>query len=76
MSRDTYPECEQQHCTQSLHPFALCSSKCTRSRSPNRQKVSWPQVPSPSWMSKSNRAANLFDISRVVKVNNQLGWQN
>ena len=71
MSRDTYPECEHQHCT----PFALCSSTCTRSRSPNRQEVSWPQVPIPSWMSKSNRAANVLEISRVVKVNNQLRRQ-
>ena len=56
MSRDTYPESEPQHCTQSLHPFARRSSTCTSSRSPNWWEVSWPQVPIPSWMSKSNRA--------------------
>ena len=26
MSHNTYPECEPQHCTESLHPFAPCSS--------------------------------------------------
>ena len=56
MSRDTYPESEPQHCTQSLDPFARCSSTCTSRRSPNWWNVSWPQVPIPSWMSKSNRA--------------------
>ena len=54
------PECKRQHCTQSFHLFALCSSTCTSSRSPNWWEVSWPQVPIPSWMSKSNRAANVF----------------
>ena len=34
MSRDTYPECEEQHCTQSFHPFAwleqyFCAKACT-----------------------------------------------
>ena len=46
--RGTCPECELQHCTQSLHSFAQRSSTCTCSRSPNWWEVHWQQVPIPS----------------------------
>ena len=55
-SCNMYPECEPQQCTQSLHPFAPCSSTCTSIRSPKWWEVSWSQDPIPNRMSKSNRA--------------------
>ena len=69
MSRNTCPDCEQQHCTQFIDLFAICSSPCTSSRSPNWWEVSWPQVPIPSWMSKSNRVAgHLHHVPRHVRA--------
>ena len=59
LSRNMYPECERQYCTES--PPSVCTMFFDMHEQSlvKLEELSWPQVPIPGWMPKSNRAARL-----------------